>query len=370
MAVATLRSSAAGKTGTVTVTHTASPPPAGSALATAAQSLGTNQSAAFPIPTYAALPNITGRYYDWAARWMWDSVRNRGWWMTKTAESAGSPPYKLFRYEGSTDTWTKPFDERAALGGGTGTGHCNDGGALDEATGDFYFLPLYAENVVKWNGSGWTVATGNVTAYSPTQANDSYPNALCWHPNLYGAGDGGLVTSFYYKLNAWRKSSGSAAHFVQLPATPTNPDLPSRQSYNQAVYCPAFDGVIMTAGTSSQACHLITPGPTVTRIQDTPVVVSVAANVTSNMSRLFATPTGTAAIFEYGGQRRVWQYVHSAQQWALQDGLTHPLSLPGSAEGAWPTAFISDLGIYWALRMVNGGNSPPDSLIWRPPGVL
>lgn len=343
--------------GIIRLKHTASPPPSGSALATAAQSLGSNQSAAMPI----SWPGGSGQYLDWQARWHWDATRGLGWLLCKTAGTTA--PHLLFRYTAATHTWDLVFNAFETFGGGSGSGHGNDGSALDPATGDLYFLALYAERVSKWTGTGWTNATGNVMGpgYS---ANTDYPNSLCWHPNLYGAGDGGLITSFQTRLTAWRKSLGSGAGFTQIHT------LPSKQDYGQAAYCPAFDGVVVTAGTSSRACHIITPGPTVTRIQDTPVTVSVAANIASNMSRIFATPTGTAAIFEYGGQRRVWQYVHSSQSWALQAWGSHPLSLPGSAEGAWPTAFISNLGIYWALRMANGGTSPPDSLIWRPPGVL
>lgn len=362
MAVATIRSSAVGKTGTVTVTHTASPPPAGTALATAAQSIGTNSSASFPI----SWPGGSGAYLEWCTRFHWDRARGIGWLMCKTAGT--TQPHLLFRYEEATNTWTLPFNAFAQMGGGSGSGHGNDNSALDQATGDFYFLALYAERVVKWNGAGWTNATGNMMGPG-FSSNETGPNGLEWHPNLYGPGDGGLITSYgassNTRMTAWRKSDGPDAAFTAIY------NLPSSARYSQGVYVEDLDAVFYTCGVGSRACYMVTPGPVVTRIQDTPVAVTAWTDPAdkTQMNRLFETPTGTAAIFEYGGAGRIWQYVHSSQSWALQTS-THPMSLGGSNPDAWPAAFIKNRGVYWALRQVSGGASPPNSLLYRPPGTL
>lgn len=350
--------------GTVTLQNVPSPPAAGNNLATAAAALvpgsGASSYAAFNPSTLSVL--VSADILDWCVRWHWDALNLRAWLMCKRAGTTGVP-HKLFRYEASTDTFTKPYDAILTEGGASGSGHGYDNAALDPATGDFYFVPLSAENVLKWTGSSWVVATGNVTG-GTGQA--STARNITWHPNLYGVGDGGLVTARSSSVvRAWRKSTGSSGPWASIGSMPY-----TSVADTQGVYCTALDQAILSCGVTGLACLRVLSGPTVVRnVADFPVPCTANADQgDTNMSRLVQTPSGSVGILESSDAARVWRLNTSTFAWELQS-FTHPMRTTSNTTSlsSWPTMFVSTYGVYWALREQNGGNSNPSSILWRPP---
>lgn len=350
--------------GTVTLQNVPSPPPADNALATAAAALiagsGATSYASFAIPTYGALSGLSGDGLDWNTRITWDSVRLKAHLIWKAANKDGE--FKYVQYDAATNVWTKLHDGPIAAGGASESGHAYDNHTIDEVDGTFYYQPLGSENTVKWNGSAWEACTGNVTG-GTGQA--STPRQSTLHPNLYGTGDPGLVTARgSSQVRAWRKSSGPSGSWNVIGSMVT-----VSTDHSQAVYSPALDSLIITSGVTDTNVVRVASGPTVTTsVQNLPVKCSANATASdTNMSRLVRTPSGTVAIFESASPYRVWRLNTSTLLWELQS-YTHPLR---NINSSWPTAYVSNYGIYMALReSVSDGSAIPSCRLWRPPAGL
>lgn len=350
-------------TSNFTLNAVVSPPPAGNDLATAAAALvpgsGATSYASFAIPTYGTLSGLTGDGLDWNIRMHWDATNLYAYLMYKAANQTNA--FRLVRYAAATNTWSIIHSGGFPVGGGTGTGHAYDSSALDPATGDYYYLPLYAENVIRWTGTTWVSATGNVTG--GTGSASSVRN-VTWHPNLYGTGDGGLVSArSSASVRAWRKSSGASGSWVAIGSMPYSSVVDT-----QGVYCSGLDQAILSCGTTGLACLRVVPGTTPTVVRngyDLPTPCT--ANATGgdpNMSRLIQTPSGSVAVLESASPQRVWRLNTSTFAWELQS-FSHPLR---NINASWPTAYVSTYGIYMAMRESNdSGTSLPSCLLWRPP---
>lgn len=337
-------------------------PPLGNALATAALALSPGGSVSFSPSTLSLLQAVD--ILDWCVRWHWDAAREVAWLICKRAEDGNLPPHRLYKYVASTNTFTLEYSARLTDGGASGTGHGYDNATVDPATGDFYFLANSAENVLKWNGSGWTVATGNVTGGTGAA---SSVRGIHWHPNLYGTGDGGLVQMRGANMRAWRKSTGASGLWPVI----YNPLPYTALQYNQGVFCEALGELVMTCGNYGLELFRTARGSTPTGVQmpfNLPVICSsTQSNSDADMSRLVQTPSGSLAVLESADAARVWRMNTTTFQWELQS-FTHPLRLSSnSSPASWPTMFVSTYGVYWAIRENNGGNSLPSSILWRPP---
>lgn len=353
-------------TGNFTLNHVSSPPPAGNNLATAAAALEAGSGA----PSYAAFsPSTLGvlvanDIMDWCVRWHWDPTNLRAWLMCKRAGSTGTP-HKLFRYDAAGDTLAKLYDDILTIGGGSGSGHGYDCGAINQATGDFYFVGLYAENVIRWNGSAWVVATGNISGGTSSSITTG-PPGLVAHPHLFGTGLPGLVNIWSNRMRVYNRASGDSGAWAPVLNLPY-----SNVRYSSGVYCEALNAVIMSGGDAGLGAFICYGGstPAASRMPfDLPIpCTSTATNGDTDMARMMPTPSGSVAIFESASPGRVWRLDKEGDlSWDIQP-FTHNLRLNNSS---WPTMYASTYGLYWALREVNAGNSIPNSILWRPPATL
>lgn len=354
----------------LTMTHTASTGTL-NALEQAAVGLVSGDSTwaevNFPIPSYGLLSGLSGDGLDWNARIHWDRIRKIAHLIYKAANAPDA--FKYVRYDAAANTFAKLFDGAIRAGGGNGKGHAYDCLALDITAGELYFLAGYAGSAVKWNGSDFVKATGNVSGAGTADDSNS-PRGQSWHPNLYGPGDGGLIhvrgPGSGGGIMAWRKSLGAAANFVKIGNAPY-----SGIRYSQGVYCRALDQQILSMGEQGLACLRVVPGTTPQVVQnpfDFPCRVASSAG-DANLARLLGTPSGSVAVFESASPYRVWRMElpgegTQAFAWQLM-GFTNPMR---NINSSWPTADIDDLGVYWTLaESVDSGTALPKSTLRRPP---
>ena len=143
---------------------------------------------------------------QWANRFHYDSARGRAHMLGKNASATGSQRSNCL-YNSATNTWT------SAVFGGNELGHVYESIAYDPAQSEVYSGTWAASTLKKWKyGSALDSWIDPVATYSAQFTADTQP-ALCWHPNLFGPGDGGLLaikaSSATATLGAWRRSSGT-----------------------------------------------------------------------------------------------------------------------------------------------------------------
>lgn len=301
----------------------------------------------------------SGTAWTWGAEVLADAMRI--FWDGGTRKAylptVSNGVTKLFAYDEASDSWSLQWDSPSTVGGGTGGGAQYDSAAYYPDAARLYWLPVYAERVVRWTGAwtgtwgvpGWAVATGQVT----TGDNTSAPQGLTLHPDLYGSGDAGLVQVRGGAIRAWRASSGGAGAWTTVASLPR-----SVVNYSSGVYCPSLNGCLVSLGDDSLDAWLVRPGPSATKLVTTlPVYCSSAPG---KQSRLVRTPSGTAAILENATARRVWRLNPVSYQWELQP-YTHLLR--GTSD-VWPVAYVDTYGAYMTLKQIN---ATVTQLLWLPP---
>ena len=186
----------------------------------------------------------------------------------------------------------------------------------------------------------------------------------CWHPNLFGSGDGGLiaihlVSGSNVELAAWRRSTDtwSTIPGSHNDASGGSPQLGAIEYVRGAGFAIATFATGSTfrigAGSNGQTA-------TAVQIGNPPIACRHAGS--SNVGILIDDPSGgpNAYILEKGAGNRVWRYNNGS--WS-QRSYTHPLPA-GSAtsDTNWVVASVYPLGVFWGRS--NRSGSP--SLIWRP----
>lgn len=310
-------------------------------------------------------PGDTGAFLAWFVRGHWVAGTGKLYWFCKAA--GNGLPYRLYQYDEATNQITRLFYAAGPIPGtfGTDGGHGYDVSTLLDD--ELYVMPIYSEAAAKWNGSTFVQATGQWTSAI------SSARALCAHPNLYGAGQPGLVTCFTGQLRTWKKAGGTGLQWAglgQLKDGSTN----ISPADSQACYSPTFDAVLYTGGTTAPGLAWFVSGgatPSYSLAQGLPVPVHVNS---SPINRLVRTRTGTLAILESNqtgvGTGQVFRMSeNAARNWTLLPW-KHPLSGgTDTANGAnnFPVTWLGSKGVFLSLIEQNNGNSPPKLRAWMPP---
>jgi hypothetical protein len=300
---------------------------------------------------------------QWSNRFHVDVAHGRAHLLGKNASSQGSERSNNL-YNIASNQWT------SSVFGGDETGHVYESIGYDPARGELY--------TGQWNGgrtlkrwalnnplSSWSdPATSNFS----DSINTSTQPAVCWHPNLFGAGDGGILAlknegSTSGVVIAWRRStntwhtiagtsfSGMSGSYIANGSI----EYIAAGNYCIATFPPGQGGKTFRINGGSGG----NPGAA-TQIANVPIHCGYVGQ--GNVGMLFDDPAGrdTAYILEKGGSNRVWKY--SGGGWVLKS-YKHPFpaGVPTS-ECRWVAATCRGLGVFWSQAQAT--NTP--SMLWRP----
>lgn len=296
--------------------------------------------------------------WQWASVFHYDHDNSRAHLLGKNASGQGSERSNC-QYDAATNTWT------GTVYGGSELGHVYDSIAYDPAAGDLYTGTWASEAIKKWTfGAALDTWTDPVSTSTQELTSGVQP-AMCWHPNLFGSGDGGLVVMSEAtgggtgRLVAWRKSTDAWSVIAD-----TSHAVSSYPMRGGMCYVPTGDYVIAAFTPSVGGNTYTVPAGSggslgaVSTIDDVPISC-FANDEGSNVGVLLADPSGAngAYILEKLGTSRVWKKNGAA--WDLQ-GFTHPLE---SSNGFWIVASCDPLGVF--MRMAQDSAT---SKVWKPDG--
>lgn len=277
-----------------------------SALAQAARDLGVGESATFSPGLLHDMGSPAGataeNRLEWQARFHHDSARRVVHLMGKSAANEGGPTDWRHRiYDIDADSWSNVdfnFDE---------SGHIYATFALDSNNGDCYIVPGGGGSAQRelWRRDfatgDWEMITDDVTVDNTAFTG---PPSVTFHPNLFGSGDGGVITAV----------QTNGANFSLCYYRPSNEAL-SRTSLgialggtsSQGAYCSGFDGVIVGRTTHV----LVTPNgsgnPDWTTIS-APTLQTMGTNSGVNHAVMMQHPRAANLMLAYEktGTDRMW----------------------------------------------------------------
>lgn len=315
--------------------------------------------------------NATNTETGWAVNWhdrhFYDATRRKFRFVGKKQASLGGQARHI-EYDEATNAWTA-----SGQLWGDELGHMYSSVAFDEVAGDLYTNTLQTgDRVRKWvQGTSldtWAFATSDGATpldsidYSSQNKFVSGEGGCAWHPNLFGAGSGGLIVICQRGVAAWRKSTDTwqilSGLYTAVGDAPT------------CTYIAGLGAVILTNGSTLKAWR-ITQGPTVAAINDTPVHVGPVSwtSGTNNVGGLLIDDPqkrNTCYILEKTQDtsstltRRVWKY--NAGAWDLQT-YGHPFFSSQTGGEDWSGCAVYGYGVIHALERVSNSLR---SRIWKP----
>lgn len=298
---------------------------------------------ATPVPVTGFLASE----HAWSMKHFYDPVRQRIMYMGKRASSPR--PYRTAVYR-LVDNVLEAENNLPE-----GSGHIYSGNAMDPETGDM-FLQNYLDATTRW----WNAETKTwgLTSARPGWNtgfdDDGVGNGLCWHPNLYGVGEGGLVLRTWHNCWFWRKSTDTWEEVERVTKDST------LSHYAGMEYLPALDMVVAIGGNQ--------PRFNVTRNSTplgTPVITEGVTGTTppfdinsgsAASGAVIMHPSGTKLLAIEGAGTRVYQ-CSDGSNWT-DTGYTHPL--PQGAQASRSLCVIPDIGV------IQGVNETMNTL-WKVP---
>lgn len=260
-------------------------------------------------------------------------------------KSAGVTAYSHFVYDEVSGEW------------GDNTISSSDNGhfwctAFDPSEGAYYFAWAGGDLINKYvPGVGWSEIED-----SPTSG---YFAGIGWHPNLYGAGDGGLVVVANTITMAWRKSTGDWETIQSgLQNAGSNGGSGAYDSVNDKVWVGTGDSVravIVTAGSGGTVGSPSTPS-------DPPLGVYGGGD-TSSTNKVIPHPyTAGKLLLLASESNSVYESTDSGSSWSLAS-YSHPFY--DAEDNQWTCGPIpgssTSYGVVWGLS-----SRGPWSKLWRP----
>jgi len=303
---------------------------------------------------------------QWVNRFHYDHAKSRAHMLGKAA-SGGE--VTNFLYNAASNTWSSGTYINE-------TGHIYESIAYVPTAGELFTggwptLESPLDTLKKWTfgtplGSWTNPATSSLGRPINTQTQPS----ICWHPNLFGSGDGGILALSNQGLNcsvvAWRRSNNQWYTVAGTSHGPIDGGYPS-------------DGAIEYVRSGDYAIATVPPGRggntyrinagsggsigTAVAIADVPTeCYGQLSDYSSAGGILIDDPLGLGGpyILEKKGSNRVWKY--ASGNWTLKS-YTHPFPAGSSSTNtSWLVASVYPLGVFWAKS--NSINTP--SRLWQP----
>jgi hypothetical protein len=302
---------------------------------------------------------------QWVNRFHYDHANGRAHLLGKNASSQGRQRSNCL-YDTAANRWT------FSIFGGSEFGHVYESIAYNPAQGE-----LWTGN---WDRSRnlkrWTYGTSLSSWVNPATSNFSAPidldvqPSLCWHPNAFGRGDGGILAlhavddGSTVKVIAWRRQTNSW-HEVAGTTHTMRGDYRSRGAItyvNGGDYClasfpPSDNGRTFRIGAGTGGTLA-----TAAQVANVPVGCEWTDTGGGAVGILIDDPAGSPSpyIIEKGGTNRVWKY--NGSEWVLKS-YRHPFPDGSSTrEAHWAIASCQPLGVFWCKSRLLGTGSR----VWRP----
>lgn len=332
-----------------------------SALTEIAAALGAGQSSTALADT--GLSSDALHAIQWCNRFHFDYSHGRAYLLGKDASSQGGERANCV-YEMSSNQWT------AAVWDADETGHVYESIAFDPMRSEVYTGQWRnGETLKRWKyGEPLTSWTDPATSRFGDYINSDTQPTLCWHPNLFGSNDGGVLVlknsgTSRASVIAWRRSDNS---WHTVPGTEVSGMSGSYLSNGAIEYVWGGDFCIASfspgKGGTTFRIDAGSNGKLASAVQISDVPIHCGYTGTGNVGILIDDPAGGAApyILEKGGSNRVWKY--NAGNWFLKD-YQHPFP-DGRVETDpfWVVATCRPLGVFWSKSQSR--NNP--SYLWRP----
>lgn len=323
-----------------------------SSLAARAAALGLGESDLNIEALRNTLATASSQRYDisWCSVLsFYDANRREIQYMGKS-QSSQSGRYVHYIYSEANGSW-----RTTGTNLGSGTGHIYTC-AFDPDNGEYFFLNWGANNVRRYNRAN--------DSWSDTPTNNNLPGGYEWnsgmvyHPNLFGARDGGLIfcPSFASNAQVWRRSTNSWSTLNGVSAQN------SENNGAQGIYIPGLDAA-MIAGFSGNV-YRIDAGSggsigSVTSLGDqgTPNI-GWMANQSSGAGKAVIDPNNPSRVLvlEFGGSSRVWASTSAGDSWS-QVG-THPFGSMNGANNNISYLSIADYGVIVGLTSTISPSAP------------
>jgi hypothetical protein len=299
---------------------------------------------------------------QWENRFHYDHAHGLARLLGKNASSQGSERSHS-QYDVQANRWAY------AIYGGSELGHIYESQGYDAATSDIYTGTWGQNTLKKWSfGSPLEVWIDPATADFGSTINPDTQPMLAWHPNLFGAGDGGILalqsSGTTATVIAWHKSTNA---WSTLASTSHTVNSNSYISYGVVEYVRGGDFALAAfdPGGSGKTFRVAAGSGgalgALTEISPVPIRCGYAGDG-DNVGILIDDPTGapTPYILEKGGSNRVWRYGNGT--WTLE-AYAHPLPAGGpTTDTSWTVASCYPLGVFWSLR----NTTQATSMLWRP----
>lgn len=393
-----------GKTVSPAITFTVTPASGATSLATFASSLvaGADTATQFVSPTIGSWMGKNYWYYSGSG--LWDSTNKKAWFFLKEAASNGNDTF-LVSYTDATNTWAveSVMSSTGALGTPYGLG-TKFGWPLGRQAGHGYysftldkdnkvaFLPLYLSRMAYFDPNGTSTPDGapglgasssgtwhpqwvpyNITNF----ASDSGPNAICFHPNLFGPGQSGILAGCDgSRIRGFATSGATPAQWNWVWTFTTD----GSDDHNAARYVSAQNAVYISAGEGLSKLYKVTGAA---QIGDQPTVQTIVDNNlatwglrpaahagSSDSARMVETPGGSIVLFPSKTANTNWARLNTATNaFELQTGLNpFRVALGTGQDTTIQFTYVSTYGIYLAINCDNNTASHPFKVWgWKPP---
>lgn len=266
-----------------------------------------------------------------------------------TAKQASNVAYEHYVYNESTDQWGSNTN-----GGQVSFGHMWNT-AFDWNTGTYYYLFYSTGELFRYRpGVGWDQRATMLTQVS----GEALPGGLGWHPNLYGTGDGGLVSIRGTTTQAWRASTNGPWVYLQtgVSAGGYNGGSGAYDSVNDKVWVGTGQyprAVIVSAGS----------GGSVGSVASGAYPVSVyGGSEGDSTGKVIPHPyTAGKLLCLHNLNNTVWASTNSGASWSSHS--THPFV---TGNGQWTCGPIpregTEYGVIWGMA-----SRTSMSILWKPP---
>ena len=312
--------------------------------------------------------SVGNNYLNWICNFHYDPVRRKSWFMAQIA--ATSAP-KHYEYDEDTNIWTG--GSTVGLGPNQHT-HVYDNPTYDHVTGTRYYIEgANSDTVWKWDIgdnllTGWTESARSASLDIPsilandTEFWDTSEGASEWHPNLFGANQGGLVIVCRRGVGAYNPRTDIYSVIIPNTTWTSGIDTPA------ALYCRGLDAVFVWNRQNDQTFK-ITDSTTYSPLTwPSNVAAGIGPDPTGGGNAKPVDDPAEGATFyclEDNATRRVWKYNSGADTYDLQS-FSHPFqsSDAGSPED-FQIAAMYDHKTIMAIERTTSGDFAR-MRVWRP----
>jgi hypothetical protein len=191
---------------------------------------------------------------------------------------------------------------------------------------------------------------------------------MAWHPNLFGAGNGGLAVFSNDRIIGWRKSTDSW-HDIWVFG---GKEKYSNMRNGSGIYIAGRDEVILGTGRDGNTLLYVEagssgrPGGAGVRGQ-TPINVSGYHDSTSGAVLTHPADDARVLLLANNTGSKVWNSMDGGQSWNLATW-SHPFGKMAGADGSTNVrCTITPYGVIAGLTSRANRSIAPTFRLWRPP---